>query len=880
MATSDQQYPRGSAWRGRLCPDRECSLTAGILKQLSPGISARMLSAFVGVFVAFAFSGTANAFLPNPDLLTVSPAVAKAGSTVEVKINGKELDEAELLRFSHPKITGKPVMLSADEFHPEARAVKDRFTVTIPADIEAGVYEVRSKGYLGLSTARPFLVLPADATEVAEEGDHSTRETALPLAIDAGLLGTLDNGKFDWYQFAAKKGQRLLIHLTAEQLDSKADVLLAVSDEAGRELESSRHHFGRDPFVDFTAPSDGTYFLSLSDSLYKGGRDYFYYLQISTRPHVDFVFPPAGEPGKERNFTFFGRNLPEGSMGDGWKWKGKPLETVEKSIQVPAEVATHPGFDSSIPRQGILPAFVDGVDGSNKVKIGFATAPVTLEDAAVEEQKIDVPAEVAGRFDEPGDSDTFRFAAKNGQTYWIEVISHRLGSVVDPVVLVEKVTKDAEGSEVFTKVAEVDDLESFYGLDTFDDLNADSYDPALSFTADADAEYRATVINQSAGGSVAHRYRLAVREAQHGFQLLAGTELTKTINNDAFPASPLLRRGGSMVYRIMAFRNDGFEGDIKVTAKGLPPGVTAKPLVLSGKSRQGFLTLWATSDVKAWSGTIDLVGTAEVGGKTVTSIARPASIIWGTRVFGNATQIRSRLDMETVLSVVEAEVECTRMAPKEDKVYEVTEGGTLEIPILLTDDGNRSGNLQVDVHGFPGLHRSPPKVAIPENAKEAVLKFPFTASRNFDVAPGTYQFVFRGVGNRKYACNPEAAKRTAAEHQRLKKLYEAYPEKVNAAKAEANAAAKELSEAKAKEAAAADDAARAALKSETASVQKRADEAAARAKAVEAGLAKLKAATDAARKEASAAASAAAEKTNQFATFSQPVTVVVKAKEG
>lgn len=823
---------------------------------------------------------SAHAFLPNPDLLTVSPAVAKAGSTVEVTINGKELDEAELLRFTHPKITGAPVVLPADEIYPEPRPVKNKFTVTVPADVEPGVYEVRSKGYFGLSTARPFLILPADATEIAEEGDHSTKETALELAIDAGLLGTLDNGKFDWYRFDAKKDQRLLVHVIAEQLDSKADVLIALYDEADRELESSRHHVGRDPFVDFKAPTDGTYFLSLSDSLYKGGRDYFYHVRVSSGPHVDFVFPPAGEPGKERSFTFFGRNLPGGSLGGGWEWKGKPLETVEKSVQVPAEVTTHPGFDSSIPRQGILPAFMEGVDGSNQVKIGFATAPVVIEKRDAEEQAIEIPAEVAGRFDEPGDSDTFRFTAKKGETYWIEVISHRLGAIADPVVVVEKVTKDAEGKETFAKVAENDDLESFYGRDSFDDLNADSYDPALSITADEDAEYRVTVINQSAGGSLAHRYRLAVRSAQHGFQLLAGTELTKTINNDAFPAAPLLRRGGSMVYRIMAFRNDGFDGDITVTAKGLPPGVTADPLVLSGKTRQGFLTLWAAPDAKAWTGPVELVGKAKVDEKEVTVKAQPASIIWGTRVFGNATQIRSRLDMETVLSVVESEVECTRLAPKEEKVFEVTEGETLEFPIVLTETGKRTGNLQVNVHGFPGLHRSPPTVSVPDSAKEAVLKFPFAKSGNFELEPGRYQFVLRGVGNRKYERNPEAAKRTAAEHERLKALHESWPKQVEAAKVEAAATAKELDEAKKKEAAAADDQARAALKTETAAIQKRADEAATKARDAEAKLAKLKAAADAASKEATAAAAAAAEKTNQFATFSQPITVVVKAKEG
>lgn len=825
-------------------------------------------------------TGPAFAFLPNPDLLTISPAAGKAGTTVEVTISGKELDDIELLRFSDTRLVGKPVMLPADALFPEPRPAKDRFSVAIPADLEPGVYEVRSKGYFGLSTARPFLVLPADAVSAVEEGDHSTREKAQPIPVDGSILGTLDNGKFDWYSFEAKQGQRLLASVAAEFLDSKADTILAVVDGQGRELESSRHHDGRDPFVDFTAPADGTYYLSLSDSLYLGGRDYFYHLALSSGPHLDFAFPPAEQPGKTRTFTFFGRNLPGGSLGGGWQWNSKPLETVEKSVTVPATVATHPGYDASFPRRGILPAFLERVEGSNPVKIGFATAPVVIENPAEDDQAITLPAEIAGRFDEPGDSDSYRVSVKKGETWWVEVVSHRLGAVTDPVVMVEKVSKDDKGVETFAKVAENDDLPSFYGLDQFDDLNADSHDPALSFTADADGDYRITIINQSASGSPAHRYRLAVRPARHGFQLLCGTELTKTINNDAFPAAPLLRRGGSMAFRVIAFRNDGFEGDIHVAPEGLPPGVTSEGLVLSGKTEQGFLALWAAPDAKSWTGPIKIIGKAKIGDVETTSVARPASILWGTRVFGNANQVRSRLDMETVLSVVETEIECTRLATKEAKVFEVTEGETLEIPIRLTETGQRTGNIQIDAYRFPGLHRSPPSVSVAEGATEAVMKFPFVKSGNFEVAPGRYQFVLRGVGNRKYERNPAAAERATTEHKRLEEIAKGLPAKVEEAKKALATAEQSLAAAKQKETAAADDEARAALKQESATATGQVEEARKSVAAAEAAVSYAKTTVDAAKKAADAAVAAAKEKTNQFATYSQPITVVVKAKEG
>jgi hypothetical protein len=817
------------------------------------------------------------AFMPNPDLLTVAPAVAKTGTTFEMTTTGKELEGAKTLRFSHPKITAAPVMLPADDFYPTPRPAEGRFTVTIPAEVEPGVYEVRSHGYFGLSTARPFVVFPSGSAEITETGDHSTAEAALPIEAGSGVLGTLDAGRFDWYRFAGKKDERLLLEVLAERLDAKGDVLMAVYDAAGRELENSRHHFGRDPFIDFTPPADGEYFVSLSDALYGGGREFFYHLRLSRGPHVDFVFPPAGEPGKNRAFTFFGRNLPNGSLGENWSVKGKPLETLVVSLDVPTETDVPATFSPAIPRQSMVPAFEHTLEGANAVHIGFATAPVVEEDSKSELQTVVVPAEIAGRFDKPGDVDQFRISLKKGTTYWIDVICHRLGVVADPVVTVEKITKDADGKETYAKVASNDDLPSFYSRESLDDLNADSLDPALSLAPDADAEYRIILGNQSGGGSAAHLYRLAIREARPDFQLITGTEFAKTINNDAFPASPVLRRGGSVVYRVIAFRRDGFEGEITVTAAGLPAGVTAKPLILGGASSQGFLTFWAAPDAAAWTGQITISGTAKVAETDLVRKARPASIIWGKRVFGNQAQVRSRLDLETVLSVLDQETEPTRIALAEDKVWTVELGQTLTLPIKLLETGNRTGSLAVNVHGFPGLLRGAPTINLAEQEKEGIVTLEVKKTGNFEVGPGRYQFVLQGVGNAKYSQNPDAAAAATAEVARLKGLKASFTDQAAKAKATLESAEKTLGEVKQREAAAADDVARAAMKGEVTAAQGAVDAAKKTVQAAGTKLQTLATVEEAAVKSATALEAKAKERSQQFATYSMPITVEVTA---
>ncbi|MEM7011217.1 MAG: hypothetical protein AAF585_07005, partial [Verrucomicrobiota bacterium] len=488
-----------------------------------------------------------------------------------------------------------------------------------------------------------------------------------------------------------------------------------------------------------------------------------------------------------------------------------------------------PGVFAGKPRHGIVPSFEHRVGDSNPVRIGFASAPVVQENPAEEIQQLQAPCEVSGRFDEAADFDVYRFKATKGQTWWIEVISERMGAMTDPYVLVERI--DAEEK---AKVAESDDPPSFYGPDTLDDLNVDTLDPSLSFAAKEDGEFQVSIFNNSASGSLAHLYRLAIREAKPDFQLIAGTELTKTINNDAWPMAPLLRQGGSLIYRILVFRQDGFEGDIVVTAEGLPEGVTAPPLVMTGTTHEGYLTLQCAPGTPAWTGPIRIVGRAKIGDTEIAHDARSASIIWGIRVFANQRQVRSRLDEEIVLSIIDSETEPTRIATAEDKIWKVALKEKLEIPIKI-EDVARLGAMQVEVFGFPGLLRSPPKVSVPEGAKEAKLEINFTPTGSFKVVPGKHQFVLQGIGNTNYVYNPNGATRAEAEAKRIADL--------------AAAAAEDLKKAQS---------------------AGEGDVSALQAKVTRANA--LKAAAD---KAAKAAADLAKEKKTQFATYSLPITVEV-----
>jgi hypothetical protein len=82
-----------------------------------------------------------------------------------------------------------------------------------------------------------------------------------------------------------------------------------------------------------------------------------------------------------------------------------------------------------------------------------------------------------------------------------------------------------------------------------------------------------------------------------------------------------------------------------------------------------------------------------------------------------------------------SETEPARIDLKENKVWTVPVGGTLEFPIKTTEGGTRTGSLAINVHGFSGL-RTPPNVSINEGQTEGVLKFDFKPTGAFALVPG------------------------------------------------------------------------------------------------------------------------------------------------
>ncbi len=714
--------------------------------------------------------------LPSARLLSVFPAGGEQGSTFELTVAGQDLDELSDLRFSHPGITAAAVLTEPSPFHELPRPVPGKFTVAIAADVQPGMYDLRAVGRFGVSNPRAFMV--DDRPEMREQSPNQT-----PANANKVLLGTLVNGQADkdgadYFKFSAEKGQRILVDCWAQRVDSLMDATLVLYDSAGKELDHNRDHNRRDPLLDFTAPASGEYVVKVYDFLYGGGEDYSYRLTIGSRPHLDFIFPPAGEPGSKRKYVLYGRNLPGGTPSD-LIVDGKRLEEKTIEVELPAEGKAQPqptSMDFLEPEQvvwaGIEYRLRSGQGVSNPVRLGFATAPVVIEEETNDQpdqaQEVPLPCEVAGRFSPSGDQDWFTFRAETSSIYWIEVLSRRLGLATDPALLVQRVSTDSAGRERILDINEVDDASPVLGNRQYQSAN---HDPVFRLEAVEGGTYRIRVLDLygGAGGSPSHLYRLSIREGRPDFHLLA---LARDRRDTALVASlwvPYLRKGESMALKVFALRRDDFDGEISLEVEGLPPGVSCGPALIPADRSVTDLICKVARDAAGGIAAIGILGKAHLDKREVRREALWASPL-RTVADLRGTLFQSRLTRELILAV--SEKETLPLLPGlevESKEWKTSLAGKLDIPFRITRSEFQEGALIRPV-GIPGMWKADP-IAIDSTGKGTVtLELPRPLTPQLKVEPGQYTFYLEASARIPYRNNPEAAKGEQRERRRIERL--------------------------------------------------------------------------------------------------------------
>ncbi len=458
-----------------------------------------------------------------PDVTSLFPAGCQQGSSASVTIQGKLGDGVNRVWCSRPGVTVS---------FPEKPGP---ITISVASSTEPGVCWLRFYNDEGASGLRPFVIGTYPEIDEAEPNDEVAKAPPLPglPVIVNGRHGK--NGDADCFAVSLKKGQIIVASLMANRtLGSPQDAVLQILGSEGFVLEQNEDDQGLDPQLNFTAPQDGIYtlrtwaFPATPDSSIRlfGSPACVYRLLVTGSSFLDHVLPLAIQGGQTQQLQLRGWNL------------------VRKEIDVTAPV-------SAIGRRFEWP--VDGL--SHRLPASIIVSP----DVAIVEHEpndlahaspITVPGVVSGEISPPRDIDAYQFQAKKGQRLRFEVSAREWGSPLDPVLRIY----DAAGKL----------------LKEADDDGKQSIDPEVEYTLPADGEFRVTVSDRFSHGGDRYAYLLSMTEAQPDFTL--------SVAADAFVLS-----AGKPLEIPVTIARSGFEGELVISAAGLPDGVTAEPVTSASK---------------------------------------------------------------------------------------------------------------------------------------------------------------------------------------------------------------------------------------------------------------------------------------------------------
>jgi len=169
--------------------------------------------------------------------------------------------------------------------------------LTIAPDAPIGPREVRIVGKHGTSTAWPFEV--SQIPDVVESESNNTPEAATTIELPSLINGVVNpSGDEDYYVFEGTQGQRCIFTIKAYRLNNISQQFfnptIAIFDAKGIEIARSNGFYSLDPLLDLTLPADGPYLLRVRDLLYRGNPDSVYRLTGGVLSYNTYLFPAGG----------------------------------------------------------------------------------------------------------------------------------------------------------------------------------------------------------------------------------------------------------------------------------------------------------------------------------------------------------------------------------------------------------------------------------------------------------------------------------------------------------------------------------------------------------------------------------------------------------
>ncbi|MBL8819166.1 MAG: hypothetical protein JNL58_24260 [Planctomyces sp.] len=676
---------------------------------------------------------TACAQLPQTRITSVFPAGAQAGTTAEITVTGgTDLDEVDQLIFSHPGIT------AIQKKDANGNPVASTFVVAVDATVPAGLYDARVRGLFGISNPRTFRVDNVPESAETEPNNEIAQATALPFGsvVNARSNGGAD---IDFFRIPVAAGQTIVVRSEAARLDSLMQPAVQLFNSSGRRLQESRRMFGQDAVMVYTSPVAEDLIVRVSDIVYGGGNEYVYRLCVDSRPQVDFVLPLVVSRDQPSDVTVFGRNLP-GGQPTSMKIGNTPLQQKIVRVEPAALSSSAAGFPSY--SASLETVWWNGSEGSLIPVCPAASAGQSeIEDGT--EPTLALPLDLSGSF-HGKDEDAVRFNAAKGETWVIDVFAHSIGSTADPLLMVEKVVKAADGTETFARLATEDDNKQNPGGNDLPTLNSD---PSFTLAVPEDGTYRVRLRDRYADSRTDPRlvWRLTIRKPAPDFRIVVFDSFPSADGLQPSSSGAIsLRKGGNYQLPVYVFRQDGHNESVWINAENLPEGVTCPGALIGPGQVSAVLVLSASESASELAVPVLVSGRSGGGESAVTRLAQVATLVHDPL---NGMPRTARMSDSLVVGVMKDDQPFSISI--EPIVADLSQDQQLLVPVKLIRRQGFDGKVDFTFLGLPA-NTDAPAFAIDKGQETAIARL-FIKD---NVAPTGSTIVISGTAPVPYRRNP------------------------------------------------------------------------------------------------------------------------------
>ncbi len=522
----------------------------------------------------------------EPSMESLTPRVLQRGVTSEVKFVGAGLAECRELQFYSPGIRCSKLQV-IDDYSLIA-------TLEVDANCRITAHPFRLRSDDGFSELRTlhvsrFPVVLEPARKSANEVVTALSETADSNPAKAvTIVGVLQDGDYDRYSVALKKGQRLTAEVEAIRLGGELlDTVLTVTDPSGQVVaindDGSLLH--QDPHLSLIADQEGAYTVEVRESNYGGSATSQYALHLGSFPPVSVAYPAGGQAGQTIAVKLLtAKQLIAADKNDDTTQVQRVVLPVDASeFQL---FATDDFGTSATPIPFRVSAYPNVLEHEPNDKL--------REDLGSSDAVGSVPnATVAfnGILQQPGDVDYFPFQAVEGESLRIETFAYRIGSPVDSLLYLF----DATGR-----------------LLVQNDDNG-SHDSCIEWTAPTTGVYWIAIQDKLKRGWADGVYRIELEQTKPALTAFLPRPDRKSQRKQTISVPQ-----GNRVLAKVGLLREGVHGTpTQLRFADLPAGVQASPVYVSPNDFWALVIVEANADAALGGSLSQVIPSVELPGQAV-----------------------------------------------------------------------------------------------------------------------------------------------------------------------------------------------------------------------------------------------------------------------